>query len=79
MESLAIMPIMDVVRHGIPRYGDPLDAEIRKLGELMSYHRLCAWFEQHSSKPPEQLQLIVSAKLEEVRRAAKEGGWQSDP
>jgi hypothetical protein len=43
-------PITDIVRHRIARYGDPLDSQIRQLGELMSYHRLCDWFEQHWSR-----------------------------
>ena len=72
-------PITDIVRHRIARYGDPLDAEIRQLGELMSYHRLCDWLEQHWSKPPEQLQAIVSAKLADMRRTAREGDWENVP
>ena len=70
-------PITDIVRHRIARYGDPLDSQIRQLGELMSYDRLCDWFQQHWSKPPEQLEPIVAAKLEEMRRAAREGGWEN--
>ena len=69
-------PITDIVRHRISVYGDPLDSQIRQLGELMSYHRLCDWFEQHWSVPNEQLEPIVSAKLEEMRSAAQEGGWE---
>jgi hypothetical protein len=72
-------PITDIVKHGIARYGEPLDNEIRQLGELMSYHRLCDWFEQYWSKPPEQLQPIVAAKLVEMRRVAREGGWEDIP
>jgi len=69
-------PITDIVRHRIAVYGDPLDSQIRQLGELMSYHRLCDWFEQHWSFPKEQLEPIVSAKLEEMRNAARDGGWE---
>ena len=61
------------------RYGEPLDSRIRQLGELMSYHRLCDWFEQHWSRSPQQLEPIVAAKLEEMRRAAHEGGWENIP
>jgi hypothetical protein len=70
-------PITDIVRHRIARYGDPLDSQIRQLGELMSYHRLCDWFEQHWSRSPQQLEPIVAAKLEEMRRSAQEGGWET--
>jgi hypothetical protein len=62
---------------GIARYGDPLDSQIRQLGELMSYHRLCDWFEQHWSRSPQQLEPIVAAKLEEMQRSAQEGGWEN--
>ena len=71
-------PITDIVLHRTCRYGELLDSRIRQLGELMSYHRLCDWFEQpgpdhHSSSEP-----IVAAKLEEMRRAApKEAGKHS--
>jgi hypothetical protein len=70
-------PITDIVRHHIAHYGDPLDTRIRELGELMSYQRLCDWFEQYWSKSPEQLEPIVAAKLNEVRRAVREGGWEN--
>jgi|GraSoiStandDraft_16_1057320.scaffolds.fasta_scaffold3742903_2 hypothetical protein len=72
-------PITDIVVHRIARYGDPLDTHIRQLGELMSYHRLSDWFQQHWSKSPQQLEPIVAAKLEEMRLAAREGGWENVP
>ena len=72
-------PITDIVRHHIAVYGEPLDGQIRQLGELMSYHRLCDWFEQYWSKSPEQLEPIVAAKLEETRREAKKRGWEDVP
>ena len=55
-------PITDIVLHRIARYGEPLDSQIRQLGELMSYHRLCDWFEQHWSRSPQQLEPIVGGK-----------------
>ena len=70
-------PISDIVLRRIGRYGEPLDSQIRQLGELMSYHRLCDWYEQHWSRSPQQLEPIVAAKLEEMRRAAQEGGWEN--
>ena len=70
-------PITDIVKHRIARYGEPLDSELRQLGELMDYHRLCDWFEQHWSKSPRELQPIVAVKLEEMRQAAREGGWEN--
>ena len=72
-------PITDIVRHRIAVYGDPLDSQIRQLGELMSYHRLCDWFEQHWSLSPEELQPLVASKLDECKRAAREGGWEVEP
>jgi hypothetical protein len=45
----------------------------------MDYHRLCDWFEQHWSKSPGELQPIVAVKLEEMRHAAREGGWENIP
>jgi hypothetical protein len=72
-------PITDIVKHRIARYGDPLDTQIRLLGEFMSYDRLCDWFERHWSKSPEQLEPIVAAKLDEMQRAAQEGGWENVP
>ena len=69
-------PITDIVRHRSAVYGDPLDSQIRQLGELMSYHRLCDWFEQHWSLSPEELQPLVAAKLDECKRDAREGGWE---
>ncbi len=56
-------PITDIVRHRIARYGDPLDEQIRQLGGLMSYHRLCDWFEQHWSKSPELDRASAPIKL----------------
>jgi hypothetical protein len=69
-------PITDIVKHQIARYGEPLDSEIRQLGELMDYYGLCDWFEQHWSKSPCQLQPVVAAKLAEMRQTAREGGWE---
>jgi hypothetical protein len=72
-------PITDIVRHRIAVYGEPLDTQLRQLGELISYHRLCDWFEQHWSKPPDQLKPLIAAKLEEAQHQAKEGGWEDVP
>jgi hypothetical protein len=72
-------PITDIVRHHIAVYGEPLDTQLRQLGEIMSYHRLCDWFDQHWSKTRDQLKPIVAAKLEEARHQAKEGGWEDVP
>ena len=72
-------PITDIVLHRIAHYGDPLDTDLRQLGELMSYHRLCDWFEQHLTKSAEQLEPLVAAKVEEMRHAAREGGWEHIP
>jgi hypothetical protein len=70
-------PITDLMIHRIAVFGEPLDTQLRQLGELMSYHRLCDWFEQHWSSSPEQLQPIVTEKLDEMRRTAREGGWEN--
>jgi len=72
-------PITDIVRHRIAIYGDPLDSQIRQLGELMSYHHLCDWFEQHWSLSREELQPLVAAKLVELQRDADERGWEKQP
>jgi hypothetical protein len=68
-------PITDLMVHRIGVYGDPLDSELRELGELMSYQRLCDWFEQYWSAPAEHLQPSVGAKLEECD--ARERVWDS--
>jgi hypothetical protein len=71
-------PITDLMIHHLAVYGEPLDTELRQLGQLMSYHRLCDWFEQqrHSTKPKDQLRPIVAAKLAELRRDATKRGWE---
>jgi hypothetical protein len=43
--------------HRIPVFGEPLDDQLRQLGELMSYKRLCDWFEQHWSTPARSFSL----------------------
>ena len=70
-------PITDIVIHRIAVYGDPLDSQLRELGGLMSYHRLCEWFEKHWSASREQLEPIVSDKLDEMRRTARDSGWET--
>jgi hypothetical protein len=74
-------PITDLMIHHLSVFGEPLDTELRQLGALMSYHRLCDWFEQHEhwTATKEQLQPIVSAKLQELRRDARERGWENIP
>jgi hypothetical protein len=72
-------PITDLMIHHIAVFGEPLDTQLRQLGELMSYDRLCDWFQQHWSTPAEQLQPLVAAKLEELRRDACERGWENIP
>jgi hypothetical protein len=69
-------PITDIMVYKIAVYGEPLDSQLRQLGELMSYRRLCDWFEQHRSTPTAQLQPLVAAKLEEVRRDTEERVWE---
>jgi len=72
-------PISDIMIHRIARFGEPLDTQLRQLGELMSYHRLCDWYDEHRGTSKEQLQPIVAAKLEELRRDARERGWENIP
>ena len=63
--------------HHLSVYGEPLDSQLRQLGDLMSYHRLCDWFEQqHWTTPKEQLEPIVAEKLKELKRDAKDRGWE---
>jgi hypothetical protein len=67
--------------HHLSVYGEPLDTELRQLGELMSYHRLCDWFEQgrYGATPKERLAPIVTAKLETLKRDAQDRGWENIP
>jgi hypothetical protein len=70
-------PITDLMVHHIAVYGEPLDTQLRQLGELMSYQRLCDWFQQHWSATAEQLQPVVAAKLEELLRDAQQRAWEN--
>jgi hypothetical protein len=70
-------PITDLMVHHMRVYGEPLDTQLHQLGELMSYERLCEWFEQHWSTSAEQLQPLVAEKLEQLRRDARERGWEN--
>ncbi len=65
--------------HHLSVYGEPLDTELRQLGELMSYDRLCDWFQEqrHWTTPKDELQPIVAAMLAETRRDAQERGWEN--
>ncbi len=72
-------PITDIIVHRIARFGEPLDTQLRKLGELMSYKRLCEWYQPYWTTPADQLQPIVAAKLEQLRRDARERGWENIP
>jgi hypothetical protein len=70
-------PITDLMIHHIAVFGEPLDTHLRQLGELMSYDRLCDWFQPYWTTPPERLQPLVASKLAELRRDAKERGWEN--
>ena len=74
-------PITDLMIYHLSVYGEPLDTELRQLGDLMSYHQLCDWFEQqqHWMLPKEQLEPIVSAKLKELKRDAQDRGSENIP
>ena len=74
-------PITDLMIHHLSVYGDPLDTELRQLGEFMSYDRLCDWFEQgrYWTTPKEELEPIVAAKLETLKRDAQDRGWENIP
>jgi hypothetical protein len=74
-------PITDLMIHHLSVYGEPLDTELRQLGELMLYHRLCDWFEQgqYWTTAKEELEPIVAAKLETLKRDAQERGWENIP
>ena len=74
-------PITDIMIHGLSVYGEPLDSDLRSLGALMSYQRLCDWFheQRHWTTPKEQLQPIVAQKLAELRGEAQDRGWEKSP
>ena len=69
-------PITDIIVHHLAVYGEPLDTELRELGQLMSYKSLCDWFEPHWMTPAAELGPLVAAKLEAMRRNAKDRGWE---
>jgi len=69
-------PITDIMVHHISVFGEPLDTQFRQMGELMSYERLCDWFQPYWSKSTAELKPIVAAKLQELRDDAREGGWE---
>jgi hypothetical protein len=70
-------PITDIMVYHLSVFGEPVDTHIRQLGEMMSYERLCDWFQPHWSKAAEELQPILAAKLQELRRDAQERGWEN--
>jgi hypothetical protein len=70
-------PITDIMVHHIAVFGEPLDTQLRQLGELISYNRLCEWYQPYWTTPSDQLQPLVAAKLEELRREARERGWEN--
>jgi hypothetical protein len=73
--------ITDQMIHHRSVYVEPLDTQLRQLGELMSYHRLCDWFGQgrYWTTAKEDLEPIVAAKLETVKRDARDRGWENNP
>jgi hypothetical protein len=71
-ENLNDHRISDLIHHHTAVFGEPLDGQLRKLCEIMSYDRLCDWFDQHKSLPPEQLRERVAVKLEELALDAGE-------
>jgi hypothetical protein len=74
-------PITDLMIHHLSVYGEPLDTKLRQLGELMSYHRLCDWFEQRKywTTAKEELEPIVAVKLKTLKRDAQDRGWENIP
>ncbi|HEX9425157.1 MAG TPA: hypothetical protein VF899_18085 [Pyrinomonadaceae bacterium] len=36
--------IIDVIRHGLTVYGEPIDTQLRELSKLLSFRRLQDWF-----------------------------------
>jgi hypothetical protein len=72
-------PITDLMVHRMVVFGEPLDTQLRQLGELMSYEPLCDWFQPHWATPPDKLRPLVAAKLAEMQRDAKERGWENVP
>jgi hypothetical protein len=72
-------PITDIMVHHRSVFGDPLDTQLRQMGELMSYDRLCDWFQPYWSKSAAELQPIVAAKLQQLRQDAQERGWENIP
>jgi hypothetical protein len=72
-------PITDIMVHRIRLFGEPLDTQLRQMGKLMFYDRLCDWFEQHWSKSAEEIQPIVAAKLQELQEDARKRGWENIP
>ena len=72
-------PITDLMIHHLSVYGEPLDIKPRQLGDLLSYHRLCDWFEQgeYWSMPKEKIEPIVAAQLDTLQRDAQDRGWEN--
>ena len=69
-------PILDVLRHDLIVYGEPIDGQLRQLEKLMSMQRLQDWFLPLRDLPHAELKTVVAEKLQELQRDARSRGWE---
>ena len=69
-------PIIDVIRHKLTVYGEPIDTQLRELSKLLSFRRLQDWFWPIRDLPQTETEAVVARKLAELQRGAKDRGWE---
>jgi hypothetical protein len=69
-------PIIDVISHGLRVYGEPIDSQLREISKLLSFRRLQDWFWPIRDLPRTELQTNVVRKLAELKRCARDRGWE---
>ena len=73
-------PLSDVLRFNLEVYGEEADSHLRDIAKLMDYDRLYVWFDENKlwSAKPRAAAKMFRKKLNELRKEAKDRGWDPD-
>ena len=71
-------PVNDILDHGLPVYSPEIDEMIRQIAKHVPRYRLDDMFDWFAPPSPPEFRQLLQHKLEDLRRDAKDRGWETE-
>ena len=68
-------PITDIVSYNLPVFSSKIDSLIREIDKYLPWYRMANLMNWFSPPPLDEMEAILTKKLEELKKEAQNRGW----